>query len=399
MKLCIISLKKFFLNNGCYFTYGGFGDYVKSFLPYFDEIHLCVPVSRIHMPGVYPMDHPKFVFTNLPFYRNELELVLKWPAIFWSMKNAVKNADVVNPRIPDMTGVAGWLWCMAFGKPHFVSVQSDMHGFMESPNNTNTRGLVREGLYAWIRFYLLFERMIFRKSLCFPQGSLLRSRYPSAAAAYEWISSSIHQGDIIEPFESEKCKRKIVNLLHVGRVTKSKGHIYLIRTLACLKELMPERSFQLRCVGKVDKQSLAMLQDEAERVGVDRQISWIGNIEHGEALWGFFDSADIFVLSSIWEGTPKVLLEAMARCVPVVSTDVGGVPTLVDDGARGLLVPPHDPEAMARAIARMITDDSLRNRCIKNGNRFARQYIVEAQARFIIEKLVEYYPSLPFRRR
>jgi glycosyltransferase involved in cell wall biosynthesis len=67
----------------------------------------------------------------------------------------------------------------------------------------------------------------------------------------------------------------------------------------------------------------------------------------------------VFALSSIAEGTPVTLLEAMACGLPVVSTRVGGIPDLVLDGETGMLVPPRDPQALAAALAQYATNPGL----------------------------------------
>lgn len=77
--------------------------------------------------------------------------------------------------------------------------------------------------------------------------------------------------------------------------------------------------------------------------------------------------ADLFVLPSLSEGTPRVLVEARAASVPVVSTNIGGIPTSVTDGVDGLLVPPKDPAVLASAMARIIENGDLRRRLISNG--------------------------------
>jgi len=394
MKLCIISLKKFFLKDGMYWTYGGFGDYVKSFYPYFNKVHLCVPVSKEILPGSYQMNDPKLSFTHLPFYRNELELLIHWPLILYTVKKAVRNADIINPRIPDMTGVAGWLWAKYYKKPHFVSIQSDVRNFLDAPNNTRTKGVVKHGLYTWLRLYLIFEKLIFKNSLCFPQGRLLFDRYPMAPSSYEWISSSIHEKDIAKISTSNilsSCENNEIKLLHVGRISRAKGHKYLLRMLPFLKILVPDKRFILQCVGSMDYTLEKELLDLVDFLELKQNVIWVGNIKHGEKLWHYYDMADIFVFSSIWEGTPKVLMEAMARGLPVVSTNVGGITAIVKHNFNGLLAPAQSPEFLANEVANMINNKTLRQQCIVNGLEFAKKHTVEAQTRFIIEKFNKMY--------
>jgi glycosyltransferase involved in cell wall biosynthesis len=100
---------------------------------------------------------------------------------------------------------------------------------------------------------------------------------------------------------------------------------------------------------------------------------------------------DVFVLPTLpGEGVPRVLLESMSAGLPIVTTRVSGIPSLVTHEANGLLVetaavtgPSHDrvsPEAIAAAIARIIRDGTLRRTLIANGYATARAYTLEAQA-------------------
>jgi glycosyltransferase involved in cell wall biosynthesis len=72
--------------------------------------------------------------------------------------------------------------------------------------------------------------------------------------------------------------------------------------------------------------------------------------------------ADVLVLPSHTEGSPNVLLEAMAAGCPIVATRVGGVPETVTDGETALVIPAHDPAAMAEAMERLLTDRELGRR-------------------------------------
>ncbi|HWJ97347.1 MAG TPA: glycosyltransferase family 4 protein [Acidimicrobiales bacterium] len=83
---------------------------------------------------------------------------------------------------------------------------------------------------------------------------------------------------------------------------------------------------------------------------------------------------DTFVLSSLWEGLPRTVTEAMASSVPVVATAVDGVAEVVDDGVSGLLVPPHDAGALGRAIQRVREDDGLRARLAAAGVGRAQEF-------------------------
>lgn len=96
---------------------------------------------------------------------------------------------------------------------------------------------------------------------------------------------------------------------------------------------------------------------------------------------GCIKGFDLFVLSSITEGLGTSLLDAMACAKPIVATSAGGIPEVVADGATGVLVPPHDPRALAAAIVRLLRDGSARQRMGDAG-------LARVRERFTVERMV-----------
>jgi glycosyltransferase involved in cell wall biosynthesis len=103
------------------------------------------------------------------------------------------------------------------------------------------------------------------------------------------------------------------------------------------------------------------------RHDISRKIRWTDYVPNGAPLFNIMRAADVFVLPTLSEGTPHVLVEARANGLPCISTTVGGVPTTVTHGYDALLVPPKDASALARAIERVICDSELRRTLIFNG--------------------------------
>lgn len=144
-------------------------------------------------------------------------------------------------------------------------------------------------------------------------------------------------------------------ILAVGRLVEKKGHDVLIRAAALLRDR--GIAFQVRIVG--EGVEWARLQRLVHRLDLDGHVSFLGPLSPGE-IETEYESATVFALASRQalngdrDGLPNVVLEAMTREVPVVSTTAGGVAEAVDNDRTGLLVPPEDPDALALALERVL---------------------------------------------
>jgi glycosyltransferase involved in cell wall biosynthesis len=175
-------------------------------------------------------------------------------------------------------------------------------------------------------------------------------------------------------------------ILSVGRLSREKGHADLLRALGRLAETNPGLKFKAVIVG--DGPERASLEADAASLGLQERIIFAG---HADDVRPFYAAADCMALPSHSEGSPLALLEAMAAGVPVVGTAVGGVPEVAADGETALLVPAHNPQAFASALARVLSDETLARRLAANASaRVAADFSPEARAR----ALVEFYSGL-----
>ncbi len=174
----------------------------------------------------------------------------------------------------------------------------------------------------------------------------------------------------------------------VGRLSDAKGFDHLLAASALARDR--DCSFDLALVG--DGPLRDNLAARAQQLGIHDHVHFLGRRSELEHIYPAFD---IFVLSSLQEGSPNVVLEAMACGVAVIATDVGGVPELLDDGRVGLLVPAADHETLTDALAgvladaleRLVNDAPLRRRL---GN--ASREHVERQ--FTLERMVAKHETL-----
>ena len=144
-------------------------------------------------------------------------------------------------------------------------------------------------------------------------------------------------------------------ILFVGRIyPEQKGLVHLVEAFARLPERLGAR---LRLVGE-DWGGAAQIRGIAERRGVASRLSVVGPLDR-PALLREYGAADLFVLPSLFEPFGIVLLEAMASGLPIVATEVGGIPEVVDEGRTALLVRPADVDALSAAMRRVLEDASL----------------------------------------
>jgi glycosyltransferase involved in cell wall biosynthesis len=150
-----------------------------------------------------------------------------------------------------------------------------------------------------------------------------------------------------------------------GRLARVKNYPLLIDAVAQLRGHRPIRAWILG-----DGDERARLEQHAVERGAGDAIRFLG---FQADPWRFIAAADVFVLTSTYEGFGNVLIEAMACGTPVVATRSPGTVEIIEDGANGLLVD-HTPGAVAAAIARLLDGDTLRQRLTHQAREDVRQY-------------------------
>ncbi len=138
--------------------------------------------------------------------------------------------------------------------------------------------------------------------------------------------------------------------------------------------ILRDRGYQVRTLLAGEGEGDEILRRLARKLGVGRIVDFVGRIPH-EEVPAFLAGLDIFCMPSRWESETfgVAAVEAEAMEVPVVATNVGGIPEAVDDGITGILVPPNDAEAVADAIEGLLADREKRTRMGKAGREFVRK--------------------------
>jgi len=220
-----------------------------------------------------------------------------------------------------------------------------------------SRGYTREdfkvALYEWI------ERIFLKKVdgiICVSHGQLKKLEELGVKNPNKWVVHNAIQvrGNKKGVSESRgKCKNDKIVVTTAGRMSPEKGHYYLIKAIGLIKDYCNNVVFNFCGDGVLRSKLIKM----AEKMGVSGICSFPGFCKN---MSNIYQKSDIFVLPSLSEGLPNVILEAFSFAIPVVATNVGGVPEIVEDRINGLLIPPKNPEALADAILTLINNEEER---------------------------------------
>ncbi|MDB0542250.1 glycosyltransferase [Ralstonia solanacearum] len=190
-----------------------------------------------------------------------------------------------------------------------------------------------------------------------------------------------------QPVGEARDRHSDTRLLCVGRLTPAKGQHILLTACAALRA----RGYRLSLTLIGDGEDRHALRDHARALNLTGCVHFAGARNQAEVR-AALRTADAFVLPSLAEGIPVVLMEAMAAGVPCISTPVNGIPELISNGQDGLLAPPGDAHALATCIASLIDDPDLRRRLAQAG-------LLKVRERFDLERntaaLASLFATLP----
>jgi len=369
-RLAVFSHKLFRRTPNGYQTTGGFSIQMDALAPYFEQITLCVPiVDDTEFHGV-SVTASNFAFHPLPYYRGRLEFLRTATSMRHKILAVIKHSDLALIIIPGYVGILASILCQQYNFPIFQWVVGDWG------NNVVVRrpDQLTKQVAALVVKPLLdrFMTRLTRDALTFFNGKILYDQ--NNPHHFTRVSSSIRQDDIYEHADAVHLTLPY-RLLFVGRLSAEKGITYLLEAISFLAA--EGEAIELNIVGMGALK--AELQRQAQSLSIADRVHFHDFVPQGKALRQLYQGSDLFILPSLQDQQPKVLIEAMSQSVPVIATNVGGIPSVVRDGENGLLVPPAQPEAIAAAIRQMLLDDEGRQRLIGGGLAYVRAHTVEQE--------------------
>lgn len=197
----------------------------------------------------------------------------------------------------------------------------------------------------------------------------------------------IPNGVDIERFDMQELKKRDnqkIRFLFVGRLEEQKGVKYLIQAAKIL--MNSTKNLQIILVG--DGSQRERLERLTKKGGLEECVIFLGSVDEDELI-ELYSTSDIFIIPSIWEGLPLTILEAWAARLPVVTTNVGGIPEVCANEENALIVPAKDSKALANGMLKLIEDKNLRNKLGENGRKLVEEKYSWARVGIDVQRVYE----------
>ena len=263
-----------------------------------------------------------------------------------------------------------------------IPIVTTLHGWT-SADDKFSRMWVYENIDAYS--LRLMDRVVLVNSAMIHSPKLKKLKSKSIRVIENGYSlQNIERIESIPPDMKVFLEKKSVNILAVGRLSKEKGFSYLID--AFFNVIRKGHDIRLTIFGEGDER--AALQSQIADLGLNDHVLLPGFISNVTAYYSLFDA---LVISSLTEGLPMVLLEAMNTGIPIISTSVGGIPHVLGKGQGGLLVEPANSFALGLALEKML-NNAEENQTRVNWSK--RQAKVHYSSRVMATQYLEVYKEV-----
>ena len=340
------------------------------YLEVFDQVRVLGRMSEVPAPPPdrQRADGPGVSFAPIPTYSGPFGYLLRAREVILAIRDEMGRDDAIILRMGP-SQISGCLGSMArsAGRPYVVEVIGD-------PDTVLAPGALRHPLSPLFRRWLPRQLRDLCQDACavgYVTRETLQRKYPAAPGAFTTFYSSITLMDDAfapEPHQVED-RAGPHRIVFVGTFTQLyKGQDVLIDAVAdCVNG--HGLDVVLTMVG--DGRYRASLEERAARLGLGERVTFTGQLPAGTAVREQLDRADLFVLPSRTEGLPKVIIEAMARGLPCIGTNVGGIPELLQPA---YLVPPGDAHALSNRIRELLAAPDQANGAARENLEHAREY-------------------------
>jgi glycosyltransferase involved in cell wall biosynthesis len=352
-----------------------------------DDVTLVSPTKDVDAPSAdsWPLEAGRLRIQRHDNYNSYVGFAKLWLRRrgHWrrEFEKAAAASDVIVLRLPSPSLNIVRASARAAGTPLVLMVAGDT--WAQSDRILASRGIVRTVYRAVTKALVRQEVDAGREAaIVFAYSSELAERHRGANVR-RMRTPHLTARDF--SMRADTCASPAIRLVRVCWLIPSKGLECLLEAVADLRKRGVNVSIDL--VGKERTAGYQhQLEQKAERLGIGEHVHFLGWVPF-DRMMAVYDAADVQVISSLAEGTPRCIVEGMARGLPLVCTRVGGCGDYLTDGVDSLLVPAGDASAIAVAVERVIRDGELRRRLISGGYSLARQATFEVLGQTFLQEL------------
>ena len=322
---------------------------------------------RPDLPGAHYSVPAEIEFKPLPTYPS-LVHAAAIPAMARSLRafwRTLDEVDAVWLLGPHPLAIAFALIALLRRTPVRLGVRQDFPVYVRSRHPGRRAIHLAGDLLEWV------YRVLARRCPTVVVGPELARNYRKACRLLPATVSLVNQSDLVRSEDARPRREPPLTALSVGRLETEKNPLMLADVA---QRLGDEWRLVVCGEGPLDD----ALRERIETLGLADRVELRGYIPLDGGLMDLYRSADALLHVSWTEGVPPVLVEAFAARLPVVATAVGGVAEAVGEAA--LLIPPGDPDAAARAIERIGTEDGLAERLAERGAERVQTRTLEAES-------------------
>jgi glycosyltransferase involved in cell wall biosynthesis len=377
----LIYAARFYAEAGQTLVQPAYGMYVEALAEHADELVLCGPVSDRPVAGSgFLLRSPNVRVVPLPYYERDVDGVRLIGRSIRGLRAALEGASLASIMLPlGLLGPVAYTVARSLGVPVCLHVVGDLREQWSPSDYGVPKKWIARGAIEVIE---RVQQMMIQRAPTFVQGKGLQAKHHRPGLRLvEAMETTINDRDV-RPRGRRWSHGGPISLLYAGNLIRPKGVHVLLESLRQLRSEGGEWHLTVAGAGP----QLDPLREQAKVLKLGDHVEFAG-FQPLDGVLALMDRAKLFVFPSFGEGMPRVLLEALARGLPVVISDVGGVSGLIEHGRNGWLVPPGDPEALSSAIRNGAADPSTWERVSEAGLETAREHTMDHYARVIVEEL------------
>lgn len=353
MKLLFIHDHPFYREGNFVYSGGGLPFYVwDNYLKYFSKVIIYGRLSKkIKDKKVESSGNDNCSFYLTENYKSAVDLLFNYQLLVSELSFLIKNVDVVLVRLPSVLGFIGARVARKNNKKIIIEQVGNAREALSSFGSL--LGILAAPLFDFINKKIVANA----DYVVYVTENKLQKDYPANKAITVSISNVIINEIVDVANDKENLDRRFgKKIFKIGLIggfdVRYKGQNLLIEAVNLLPSQIKD-NIQMYFVGKGDYNWVI---DTAKKYDLHKQIQYIGVKKYGKDIFDFLDTLSLYIQPSLTEGMPRALIEAMSRGCPVIGSDVGGIPDVVN---KDFIHKKGDFEKISEHIERLFIDRKL----------------------------------------